>query len=204
MLRAHELQEVRLELDDLLDRDIDEIALGGRVDDHDLFLDEQRAVLRLLQRLDHADTAVELCLRLLVEVRGELRERCELAVLREVEAQRTCYLLHGLDLSRAADTRYGEADVDGRTDTRVEGIRLEHDLAVRDGDDVRRDVGREVTGLRLDDWQGRNGAAAELIVELRCALEQTGMEVEDIARIGLATGRSAKDQRNLTVGHSLL
>ena len=44
-------------------------------------------VLRLLEQLDQAGTAVELGLGGLVEVGAEGGERLELAVLREVEAQ---------------------------------------------------------------------------------------------------------------------
>ena len=54
----------------------------------DLLLDRQRHVLALLQQLDQALAAVELLLRRRVEVGAELRERRQLAVLRELEAQR--------------------------------------------------------------------------------------------------------------------
>ena len=119
MLCVHELQEVRLELNDFLDRNINEIALDSRVDDHDLILNEQRAVLSLFQRLNHAGTAVELCLRLFIEVRSELRERCELAVLSKVESHRTSDLFHGFNLCGTADTRYGKTDVDSRADAGI-------------------------------------------------------------------------------------
>ncbi len=55
-------------------------------------------------------------------------------------------------------------------------------------------VGGKVTGLRLDDWQSRDGAAAELVIELRGALEQTGVQIEDIARVCLASRRTAEQQ----------
>ena len=48
--------------------------------------DLQRRVLRLLHELGDAGAAVELLAGRLVEVGGELRERRELAVLREREA----------------------------------------------------------------------------------------------------------------------
>ena len=129
----------------------------------DLLLDRQRLVLRLLQDLDQPPAAIELAQRRLVEVAAELRERRELAVLREVEPQRAGDLPHRLDLRRAADARHRVADVDRRADALVEQVALEEDLAVGDRDDVGRDVGRQVAGLRLDDRQRRQRAAAELL-----------------------------------------
>ena len=86
-----------------------------------------------------------------VELGAELRERLELAVLREVEAQAAGDLLHRLRLRVAADAGHRDADVDRRLHAREEEARLEEDLAVGDRDDVRRDVGGDVAGLRLDD-----------------------------------------------------
>ena len=40
--------------------------------------------------------------------------------------------------------------------------------------------------------------------DLGGALQQTGVQVEDVARIGLAAGRTAQDQRHLAVSHGLL
>ena len=57
------------------------------------------------------------------------------------------YLLHGLLLRGGADPGDGEADVDGGADALVEELRLQEDLAVRDGDHVSRDVGGHVAGL---------------------------------------------------------
>ena len=65
-----------------------------------------------------------------------------------------------------ADARHRDAGVDGRHDAGVEQLGLQEDLAVGDGDDVRRNVGGNVTRLRLDDGQSRQAAAAQLIGEL--------------------------------------
>src|SRR5690606_39460353 len=81
------------------------------------------------------------------------------AELRELEAERAGDLLHRLDLRVAADAGDGDTDVDGRANTRVEEVRLEEDLAVGDGDDVRGDVRRDVTGLGLDDRERGERAA---------------------------------------------
>ena len=170
----------------------------------DLALDRQRLVLRLLQDLDQPRAAIELRLRRLVEVAAELRERRELAVLREVEPQRAGDLPHRLDLRRPADARHRVADVDRRPHALVEQIRLEEDLAVGDRDDVGRNVRREVAGLRLDDRQRRQRSAAELLVQLRGALEQPRVQIEDVARIRLAARRPAQQQRDLAVGLRVL
>ena len=179
--------------------DVVEIAVGAGEDDRDLPLDRQRLVLRLLENLDQPGAARELRLRRLVEVAAELRERRQLAVLREVEPQRAGHLPHRLDLRRAADARHRVADVDGRTHALVEEIRLQEDLAVGDRDDVGRDVRRQVARLRLDDRQRRQRPAAQLVVQLRRALEQTRVQVEDVARIRLAARRPAQQQRDLAV-----
>ena len=100
----------------------------------------------------------------------------------EVEAQAAGDALHGLDLGGAADAGDRVADVDRRPDAGVEEVGLEEDLAVGDGDDVRRDVGRDVAGLGLDDGQRGEAASALLVVELRGALEQAAVQVEHVAR----------------------
>ena len=159
----------------------------------------ERLVLRLLQDFDQPPAAIELVQRRLVEVAAELRERRELAVLREVETQRAGDLAHRLDLRRSADARDRVADVDRRTDALVEQVALEEDLAVGDRDDVGRNVGREVAGLRLDDRQRRQRAAAVLLLQLRGALEQARVQIEDVAGIRLAARRTAQQQRDLAI-----
>ena len=162
-------------------------------------LDVHRDVLVLLEDLDEALAAVELRLRRLVEVGAELREGRELAELREVEAERAGDRAHGLDLRGAADARHRDADVDGGAHARVEEVGLEEDLPVRDRDDVRRDVGRDVAGLRLDDRQRRERAAAVLLVELRWRARGARVQVEDVAGIRLAARRAAEEERDLAV-----
>ena len=112
--------------------------------------------------------------------------------------------LHGLDLRRPADAGHRDADVDGGADTGVEQTGLEEDLAVGDRDDVGRDVGRHVVALGLDERQAGHRAGAELVGELRAALQQAGVQVEDVARVGLAARRAAQQQRDGAVGLGLL
>ncbi len=167
-------------------------------------LDRERGVLRLLEQLDQAGTALELGLGGLVEVGAEGGERLELAVLGQVQAQAAGDRLHRLGLRRAADAGHRDADVDGRADTGVEQVGLEEDLAVGDRDDVGRDERRDVVALGLDDRQAGHRAAAELVGQLRAALEQAAVQVEDVARVGLAARRAAQQQRDGAVGVGLL
>ena len=99
--------------------------------------------------------------------------------------------------------RHRVADVDGGPDAGVEEVALQEDLAVGDGDDVGRDVGRDVAGLGLDDGQRGEAARALLVVQLRRALEQAAVQVEDVAGVGLASGRPPQEQRDLAVGRGV-
>src|SRR3989454_10042799 len=120
----------------------------------------------------YALAARELHLGRPVEVAAELREGRQLTILSEVEPQLAGHLAHRLDLRRAAHPRDRQADVDRGPDAAVEEVRLEVDLPVGDGDDVRRDVRGHVAELGLDDRQRGQRATAERVVELRRALEQ--------------------------------
>ena len=112
-------------------------------------------------------------------------------------------LLHRLDLRGGADARYRQADIHGRSDALIEEIGLEEDLAVGDRDDIGRDIGGDIIGLRLDHRQRGERACAICVIELGGAFEQARMQVEHIARIGFAAGRPAKQQRHLAIGDGL-
>ena len=146
------------EVADALDLDPVEVAAGAGVDRRHLVGDRERRALVLVQRLDQALAAGQRLLGLGVELGAELRERLELAELRQVQPQLPGDLLHRLRLGVASDSRDGDPDVDRRPDARVEEVGLEEDLAVGDRDHVRRDVGRDVSGLGLDDRQRRQRA----------------------------------------------
>src|SRR5205809_171687 len=196
--------EVRLEVRDRVHRQVVEQSLGPREDDGNLLLAGHRPVLALLQDLDHALAARELHLGRTVEVAAELREGRQLTILSEVEPQLAGHLAHRLDLRRAAHPRDRQADVDRGPDAAVEEVRLEVDLPVGDGDDVRRDVRGHVAELGLDDRQRGQRATAERVVELRRALEQARVQVEHVPRIRLAPGRPPEQQRELPVRRGVL
>ena len=146
----------------------------------------------------------ELLLGGCVEVGTELREILQLLVRSEVEAQVAGDLLHGLRLRSAANTRHRDAYVDCRALALEEEVALQIDLAIGDGDDVRGDVGRHVAVLRFDERKRRKRAGALLLGELAGALEQAGMQIEDVAGIRLASGRAAQRERHLTIRNGVL
>lgn len=57
------------------------------------------------------------------------------------------YAFHRLCLGSRTDSRYGQTDVNGRTNTLVEQLGLQEDLTVSDGDHVGRDVCTDITSL---------------------------------------------------------
>ena len=188
----------------VLDGDVVEVAVGAGVDRHHLVLDGHRRVQRLLEQLDQPVAPLELGLGHRVELGAERGEGLEVAELGQVELQRAGHRAHGPDLGRATHAGHRDAHVDGRAHTGLEEVVLEVDLAVGDRDDVGGDVGRHVAGLGLDDRQRRERAGAALVVQLGGPLEQPAVEVEDVARVGLAAGRAAQQQRDLAVGLGLL
>lgn len=139
-----------------------------------------------------------------IKIGTELGESSNLTVLGQEKLQGTSDLLHGLELGGGTDTRDGKTDVDGRSDTLVEQLRLQEDLAVGNGNDVGGNVGRHVTTLGLNDGQGSHGTATVLVVELGGTLQQTGVQVENVTGVSLTSGGTTEQQRHLTVGNSLL
>src|SRR5262249_46992978 len=112
-----------------------------------LHLDWYRVVLLLFENLDDAFAAIDLGLSSGIQVRAELREGREFAELSKFALKFSRDLFHRLDLCGRTNARHGNAHVDSRTDTLVEQIRFQKDLAVGDGNDVCGNVGGHVTGL---------------------------------------------------------
>lgn len=107
-------------------------------------------------------------------------------------------MLHGLELGSGTDTRHGQTDVDGRSDTLVEQLRLQEDLTVGNGNDVGGNVGGHITTLGLNDGQGSQGTTTVLVVHLGGTLEQTRVEVENVTGVSLTSGGTTEQQRHLT------
>ena len=100
--------------------------------------------------------------------------------------------LHGRGLRIAAHAGNGKTDVHGRALAREEQVAFQEDLAVRDGNDVGGNVGGNVARLGFHDGQRGHAAAAPLIRKMRGALEQARVQVEYVARIGLAARGTAQ------------
>src|SRR5215467_5550961 len=137
-----ELQELALEAAHFGYRDSIHTAAVGNVDGKHLFFDAERSELALFQNFGESLAACELRLRDFIQLIGaKLREGGEFAVLRHVQTKCTGDLAHGFDLRVAADAADRDADVDGGANAGVEQVGFEIDLAVRDGDDIGRNVG---------------------------------------------------------------
>ena len=70
--------------------------------------------------------------------------------------------------------------------------------------DVGGNVRGHITTLGLNDRQGGEGSTTKLVAHLRSTLEKTGMEVENITGVSLATRGTTEQERHLTVGYCLL
>jgi len=75
----------------------------------------------------------------------------------------------------------------------MEQAGFEKDLSIRDRDDVRGDVARQIAGLCLDDRECRQRTHRARYSGSR-ALQQPRVQIEDVARVGFAARRrSSKD-----------
>jgi hypothetical protein len=202
--QVQEAVELLLVAQALAHREGIEEALGGGEEQRHLLLHGQGLVLVLLQDLGQALALGQHGRGGLVEVAGEHGEGGQLAELGQVDAQAAGHRLHGLHLRAAAHARHRVAHVHGRADAGVEEVALQEDLAVGDGDDVGGDVGRDVAGLGLDDGDGGERAAALAVAQLGRPLQEPAVQVEDVARVGLASGRPPQQERDLAVGGGVL
>ena len=174
------------------------------VKDGDLFLGRNRNVLLLLEQFSELLTSVKQLLGGSIKIGTELGEGGDFTILSELKFERTCDLLHGLDLGCGTDTRYGKTDVNGRTYTLVEEFGFEENLAIRDGDDICWDIGGHITSLGLDNRKGGKGAGTVVLVHLSCTLKETRGKIEDITGISLTTWGTSEKQGHLTVSDGLL
>ena len=57
--------------------------------------------------------------------------------------------------------------------------------------------------MSFNDWKGSQRATTELLAHFSGTFEQTRVEIEDVTRVSLTTGRTTQQQRHLTVGNGL-
>ena len=198
------VEEEALELADLGGQHLVEETTDTSVEDAHLLLSNHGHVLLLLEELGELLTSVEEVLGGSVEIRTELGEGGDFSVLGELKLEGTGDLLHGLDLGGGTDTGHRETDVNGGTDTLVEELSLQEDLAIGDGDHIGGDVSGHITSLGLNDGEGSEGTSTVGVVHLGSTLEETRVEIEDITGVGLTTGGSSQKERHLSVGDGLL
>ena len=158
-----EAVQLHFERPALLERQIVQEPVGAGVDNQDLLFDRQRRILALLQNLHHAAAARELRRGGFVQIRAELREGGQRAILRQIQTQAAGHLPHGLDLRVAADAAHRDTDVDRGPHVGVEQVRFEINLAVGDRNHVGRNVGRNVAGLGFDERQRGERSAAQFV-----------------------------------------
>src|SRR5690606_37542136 len=96
------------------------------------------------------------------------------------------------------------AHVDGGPDAGVEEVGFQVDLAVGDGDDVGRYVGRDVVGLGLHDGERGQRAPTQLVAQLSRPLQKPRVQVEDVTGEGFPSGRPPEDEGELPVGGGVL
>eukprot|EP00756_Hemistasia_phaeocysticola_P032234 Hpha_TRINITY_DN16398_c1_g2::TRINITY_DN16398_c1_g2_i5::g.62838::m.62838 len=209
---------------------VEELVLRVPVQDGQVLVHEQVLVeLHVVQlhvvhetlqaRVQRHDGVQEVRRPLLVEHRHETRPthhrdahhgrsthgvRRQLTVLVDDVLQRTRHRLHRLVLRRRSDTRHGQTNVHSGTLTTGEQLRVQVDLTVSDGDNVRHDVRRHVVRQSLDDGQRGQGATAHTGRHHRRTLQQTRVQVEHVTGVRLTARRTAEQQGQLTVRNSLL
>ena len=192
-----------LEPSDFLGLDLVKIATDASEENAGLLLDGHGHVLLLLEELGELLSSVEELLGGSIKIGTELGEGSDLTILSELELEGTGELLHGLNLGGGADTRHGKTDIDSGTDTLMEKLSLQEDLAIRDRDHIGWDIGGHITSLGLNDGKSGQGSSSVVLVHLGCALKETRMEIEDITGVSLTTGRSSEKEGHLTVGDGL-
>ena len=114
----------------------------------------------------------------------------------------TCFIALTCAAEPTRDT--DKPDRNCRADALIKQIRLQINLAVGDGNHVRRDVSRNVARLRFDDRQRRQRAVAVFLADARRAFEQAAVQIKHVARICLAARRTLEHQRNLAISHGVL
>lgn len=197
-------QELLLELGDFGGLDLIEVSSDSGIDDTDLFFSWEWGVLFLFQQLGKLGSSVQQLLGGSIQIRSELGEGSDFSVLGELKLHLTSDLLHGLDLGGRSDSGDGKTDVDGGSDTLEEKFGFEENLSISNGNNVGGDIGGDVTGLGLDDWESGEGSSSVLLVELGGSLEETRVEIEHISWVGLSTGWSSQQEGHLSVGDGLL
>src|SRR5690554_2713500 len=215
LLGSHPVQKLCFKVHNLVYVNIVKEAFVCCEQDSTHFSHSHRAVLVLLHQLGYALTMLKLLTGRFVKIRSELGECRQFPVLGQCQTDATAKLLHDLGLGCTTYPRYRDTCVYGRTDTGVEQVGFQEDLTVGDGNHVGRNERRNVTGLGFDDRQSGQGTGlafhftvGELLnvvsVYAGSALQQTGVQVENVTWVSFTSWRTTQQQGNLTVSNGLL
>ena len=181
-----------------------QIAVGSRIDNHDLMLNPDRRILLLLQDLHQDPAMIQTPLGVLVQIGSELGKPGQFSILGQFQTQFACNLLHGRNLGVPSYTGNRNTRVHRRTLAREEQLRFQEDLSVGNGNDVGGNVRRNVSRLGLDDRQRRNGTASHIVGKFGCPLQQPAVKVEHVAGISFSSGRPSQKQGHGPVSHGVL
>ena len=215
MLFSHHLaDEIRLvgsevltqfagELGDLIHRYVINQALDAGIDNGNLLRQVEGAELGLLQQFTQTLTAAQLGLGGGIQVGSELGEGCQFVKLGQFQFQGTSDFLDGLGLGGTTNPADRNTHIDGRTQTRIEEVRAEEYLTIRDRNHVGRDISGDVTGLGFNNWQGGHAALTHGVGKLGCPFQQAAVAIKNVTGIGLATWGTAQQQRHLAIGLGL-
>src|SRR5215203_6857606 len=106
------VEQLALEAQHVVDRNLVHQTLNTSPDGNDLLLHRIRRVLRLAEQLHQPPAPIELATSRRVEVGGEHRKGLHVAVLGELQLERARNVLHCLDLGRTTDTGYRDTNID--------------------------------------------------------------------------------------------
>src|SRR3989344_432499 len=193
------LQQVCLKKPNFFNRDIVHETVGGREDCHYLFFKRHGFIFILFEKLGQAAAAFDFLFGGRIKLLAKLSESLEFSELGEFETHCAGHGLHGFGLGGRPDARNRKSDVDRRSDSLIKEFRFKINLSVRNGNYVSGNIRRKVAELGFDDRQSRERSAAVFWIAVGGSLQKSGMKIKNIARVGLASGRSAKKQRNFSV-----
>jgi len=177
-----------------IERYVVENAFRNSEKQSDLLGKRQWCELGLAQHRTDPSPVLDHVARSLVDHGSEAGEDLKFEKLRVFETETFRERLQHRSLGLAADARDAPADIDRWLLILVEQSWVEIDLAVGYRDQIRRDVGADIARLGLGNRQCRERTAAALGGELRRAFQQPGVNVENVAGIGLPSRWPAQQQ----------
>ena len=82
----------------------------------------------------------------------------------------------------------------------VEAVGVQVDLTIRNRDQVGGNIGGDISALGLHDGQCSERAFTRFLAETGSALQQAGVQIEDISGISLTARRPSQQQAKFSIG----